>query len=87
MARSLPLQEPERENENMGLVLNNEMYLGDWFTSYLGQELSIFVQSSECLQYLTAHVAPPVGAVSQEPEHGAMAVRKSLHGLVMGEIE
>lgn len=64
MARSLPLQEPERENEipdNMGLVLNNEMYLGDWFTSYLGQEVSIFVQSSECLQYLTAYVAPPVG--------------------------
>lgn len=64
MARSLPLQEPERENEileNMGLVLNNETYLGDWFTSYLGQELSIFVQSSECLQYLSAHVAPPVG--------------------------
>lgn len=37
MARSLPLQEPVKENElpeNMGLVLNNEMYLGDWFTSY-----------------------------------------------------
>ena len=64
MARSLPLQEPERENEileNMGLVLNNETYLGDWFTSYLCQELSIFVQSSECIQYLSAHVAPPVG--------------------------
>ena len=65
MARSLPLQEPVKENElpeNMGLVLNNEMYLGDWFTSYwLGLELSVFVQSSECFQYLTAYVAPPVG--------------------------
>lgn len=31
------LKEPERENkppENLGLALNNEIYLGGWFTSY-----------------------------------------------------
>lgn len=72
MARSLPLQEPGRDSElpeNMGLVLNDEMCLGDWFTSYwLGSGTERL-----CAEFRVSAVSHSVcssscrSAVSQEP--------------------
>lgn len=85
-----PFKGPERENklpEKWSLALNNEIYLGDWSLSYYSEPKAVH-QSPEYLQYLTPCIAPSVGQhqAKNQSRHGAVALRNSLDGLVIGEI-
>lgn len=51
----------------------------------LGQELNVSMQNSDCLQYLAAYIAPPVGLrwAKNQGGCGAVAVRDTFYyGLV-----
>lgn len=80
----------ERENkflEKWSFVLNNEIYLGDWFFFYYF-ELKVVYQSLEYFQYFILCIVFFVGQyqVKNQSRYGVVVFRNSFDGLVIREI-